>query len=169
MTKFILAQIFLLLGAMIMVYSGLPKHKKQIMMFQDIQLAFMTIGLALLGSVSGAVNNIIGIARNKLHSKGWMTTRVSIVFILATVVVSLPINNLGWVGLLPIISTCAFTAVINCKSIVTYKCIFIMTCVLWLIHDIYIHAWVALPFDIFGIITNSIAIFQKLKEARSNE
>lgn len=165
MTSFIIAQICLFLGATLMVASGLPKQKRQILLLQDLQLAFLTVGVGLLGSIAGAATNILSIFRNKLYQRGYMSHTIQIVYILATICIVLPLNNLGWVGLLPIAATCAFTAAINCKNIVTYKCVFISTCIMWLIHDIYIQAWATILFDILGIITNTIAICQGATES----
>lgn len=167
MTKFIIAQVLLLIGSLLMVVSGLPKNRKTILTLQNSQLVFMTAGLVLLGSITGAATNIIGIVRNTLSNKGRMSRNIQLILILATIVITVPLNTLGWVGMLPIISACAFTIAVRCNSIITYKSIFIFTCVLWLVHDIYVKAWATVPFDMFGIITNLISIFQTIKQVKS--
>lgn len=149
-----------------MVLSGLLMKKKSILTMQNSQLVFMAVGLVLLDSITGAATNIIGIVRNVLYNKGHMSRSIQAILILATIVVTIPLNNLGWVGMLPVISTCAFTVAVSCKSIITYKCIFIFTCVLWLVHDIHVQAWATVPFDMFGIITNLISIFHNIKEVK---
>lgn len=167
MTKFYAAQVVMLLGCILMITSGVPKKKSTILRIQNLQLSLMTIGNGLLGSMSGAITNIFGLARNYIQLSGRMTRKLQIALVLANVVCVIPLNNLGWVGYLPLLATCLFTIVVNCKNIITYKCVFIVTCILWLVHDIVIKAYTTIPFDLFGIIANIVSIFQTMRSSRT--
>ena len=157
----------MLLGCILMITSGVPKKKSSILRLQNLQLSLMTIGNGLLGSTAGTLTNLFGLARNFIQLSGVMTRRLQIALVVANILCVIPLNNLGWVGYLPLLATCLFTIVVNCKNIITYKCIFIVTCILWLVHDIVIKAYTTIPFDLFGIVTNLVSIFQTLRATKT--
>ncbi|MBR3049191.1 MAG: YgjV family protein, partial [Bacilli bacterium] len=70
------------------------------------------------------------------------------------------LNNLGIIGLLPLISTVTYLWLMNIKDVIKFKYLMCFTMILWLIYDFSIKSYTSSIFDLFTIISNIIAIVQ---------
>ena len=157
MENIIIGNAVMLVGAILMSVIGLLKNKKTIIATQTGQIALMTAGSLLLGSIPGAVVNALSIVRNLLCYHGKLNKAMKGILIMLTVTFSVLFNNLGIVGFLPIIATVSFIVFMDTENVVHLKWLIIATASLWMIHDIYIQAYSVLPFDILTIVTNFIS------------
>lgn len=55
-----------LIGSFLMVYAGILKNKKAVLLVQTIQIILFIIGNLLLGGITGAISNALGALRNIL-------------------------------------------------------------------------------------------------------
>ena len=160
MTQIIIGNIIALIASILMVLAGLQKKKKKILFIQIIQIALSVISNLVLGGYTGAIINALSCVRDILCYKDKMGTREKIIIIILAVGLSLIFNNLGWIGLLPLIATVVYISFMNTKDVVKFKLLIIFSMVMWLIHDLYINSYTSGVFDFASIIANLIAIWQ---------
>lgn len=148
-----------LIGSFLMVYAGILKNKKAVLLVQTIQIILFIIGNLLLGGITGAISNALGALRNILcyfdKLRFWIMTLITFLAVL----LGICFNDLGVIGFLPIISVVIFTYGMNTKNIIYFKYLNIFSMLMWLIYDTYIMAYSAAIFDFLTIMTNVIAIF----------
>jgi len=157
MNKIIVGNAIAFAGALIMVMIGLIKKKRNILIAQCMQFAVMGIGNLVLGGVTGFVSNIVSIARNVVCFYRPLTIPLKILFIVILGGIGLYTNNLGLIGLCPVISAVLFTWFLDADEI-RLKKVIIITSVLWTCFDFTIHNYVTMVMDILTIATNVAGI-----------
>lgn len=160
MTNIVIGNIIALIASIIMVYSGHLKQKNRIVYVQTIQIILSVISNIVLGGITGAIINILSCIRNILCYKEKLDLKAKITLVSFSAVLSLSFNNLGVIGLLPLISTIVYTLFIDIKDVVKFKHLIIFTMLMWLIYDIYIKSYTSACFEFVNIIINLIAIIQ---------
>lgn len=160
MIYIVIANIIALIAALLMVYSGLVKKKEKIIYIQTVQIGLSVLSNIILGGVTGAIINGISCIRNILCYKDKLKIQQKIILVLVSIVLSLCFNNLGVIGILPLISTVTYTLLMDIQDIIKFKILTIFTMVMWFIYDFYIMSYSSAVFDFFNIVTNSIAIYQ---------
>ena len=156
----IIGNIVAFIGCILMVYTGLIKEKKKIIFVQTIQIAFLIASNLILGGITGAIINAVSCIRNIICYKDKLGTKEKIILIILSTSLSFYFNNLGIIGLLPLVSTISYTLLMDMKDVIKFKKLIIFTLVMWLIYDIYIISYSSAAFDLLNIITNAIAIYQ---------
>ncbi len=152
-----------------MVLVGLIKDKRRILSVQCIQFTLQGAANLILGGVSGFIANIVSIARNLVFSRCKSTLWLKIGFIVLQLFLALSSLGEGAIALLPIISTILFTWFIDTESGVTLKIVIISTQILWLIYDAVHLNYVAVAFDSFTMVSNTVGIFLILKSKDKQE
>ena len=165
MLQVIIGNIVAFIGCMLMVYTGLIKEKKKIIFVQTIQIGLLIVSNVILGGITGAIINSISCIRNIICYRDKLGKKEKIILVVISTVLSLYFNNLGIIGLLPLVSTVSYTLLMEMKDVIKFKILIIFTLILWLVYDIYILSYSSAVFDFLNIITNLIAIYQikKLK------
>ena len=160
MINIIIGNIIALVASVLMVYSGLIMKKKKIIYIQTLQLGLLTVSTAVLGGITGTIMNIVDCIRNILCYKDKLVVKAKVILIIISTVLTVKFNNLGIVGMLPLISTISYILLIDSKEIIKLKILFIVTSILWCIYGVVIKSYSLVIFNILNIITNSISIFQ---------
>ena len=160
MTQIIIGNIIALIASIIMVYSGYLKEKKKILYTQTIQIGLSVISNIVLGGITGAIINAISMVRNILCYREKLNNIAKFILIVLAVTLSLWLNNIGFIGILPVISTVTYILLMNIKDVVKFKYLIIFTMVLWLIYDIYIKSYTSACFDFMTVVVNMISIIQ---------
>ena len=160
MINIIIGNIIALVASVLMVYSGLIMKKKKIIYIQTLQLGLLTVSTAVLGGITGTIMNIVDCIRNILCYKDKLVVKAKVILIIISTVLTVKFNNLGIVGMLPLISTISYILLIDSKEIIKLKILFIVTSILWCIYGVVIKSYSSAIFNILNIITNSISIFQ---------
>ncbi len=155
----IIANIIALVASLIMVYTGTIKNKKLILNMQNVQMGLLCLSNALLGGVSGAITNALGIVRNLLCYYKKFNVPVKIGFIAVSTILTILFNNMGIIGYFPLIAVVVYTWLITIEDIVKFKILIIFTMVMWVIWDFTIKSYTTVIFDIFTIVTNLISIY----------
>lgn len=161
--KLIIGNIVALIASLIMVYSGYLKQKKKILYVQTIQIGLSVLSNIIFGGITGAIINAISCIRNILCYKEKLNNITIIVLIIIAITLSLSFNNLGLIGLLPLISTIIYISLMNTQDIIKFKYLIILTMILWLAYDLYIKSYIFAGFDFMNIVVNIISIIQLLK------
>lgn len=157
----IIGNIIMFIASIIMVCVGLLKTKKQVLVWQTIQISLMGVATVFLGSIPGMIANIVGVIRNLLGYHGKLNRFAQILICVAAVVSTLLFNNIGWFGLLPIAAAVLYTLFMNTPDVRKLKFLILVTLILWMIHDFYVKSYVSCAFNAFSIVTCVIGIFRK--------
>ncbi|MBQ2639395.1 MAG: YgjV family protein [Bacilli bacterium] len=160
MIQILIGNIIALIASLLMVYSGTIKKKKKIIYVQSIQIGLFVASNLVLGGITGAIINFLSFIRNILCYKDKLGLKEKIILTILSVGLSLTLNNLGIIGLLPLVSTVTYLWLMNIKDMVKFKYLICFTMILWLIYDFSIKSYTAVIFDLFTIISNIIAIVQ---------
>ena len=160
MIQIIIGNIVALVASLLMVYSGIIKQKKKILYVQTIQIGLYVISNIILGGITGAIINALSCIRNILCYKDKLGLKEKIIITILAIIFSLLFNNLGLIGLLPLISTIIYLWLMNIKDVIKFKILIIFTTLLWLIYDIYIKSYSSAIFDFMNAIANIISIIQ---------
>ena len=161
----IIGNIIALIASLLMVYSGFLKEKRKILFVQTVQIGLSVISNIVLGGITGAIINAISMIRNIICYKEKLGTREKIIITILAVVLSLIFNNLGIIGILPVISTVTYVWLMNVKDVRKFKLLIAFTMLMWLIYDTAIKSYTSAIFDFMNLIANVITVFQirKLK------
>ena len=160
MIYIIIGNIIALIASIIMVYSGFLKQKKTILYAQTIQIGLSVLSNIVLGGITGAIINALSCVRNILCYKNKLYLKSKIILIFLATTLSLMFNNLGVIGLLPVISTITYILLMNTKDIIKFKWLIIFTMLMWLIYDLFIKSYTSAIFDFMNIVANIISIIQ---------
>lgn len=170
MIYIIIGNIIALIASIIMVYSGFLKQKKTILYAQTIQIGLSVLSNIVLGGITGAIINALSCVRNILCYKNKLDLKSKIILIFLATTLSLMFNNLGVIGLLPVISTITYILLMNIKDVIKFKYLIIFTMILWFFYDLYIKSYTSACFDFMNIVANFVSIIQinKNKETVKN-
>ena len=149
-----------------MVYSGIIKQKKKILLVQTIQISLFVISNIILGGIPGAIINSVNCIRNILCYEEKLGFKEKLILVTISVGLSIYFNNLGLIGILTVIATIFYTMLMDMKNVVKFKVLLIFTLILWGIYDVCIKSYTSAAFDLISIVANIIAIYKicKLKD-----
>lgn len=143
-----------------MVYSGMLKQKKKILYFQTVQIGMSVISNIILGGITGAIINSLSMIRNILCYKNKLGLKEKIIITILAIILTFKFNNLGYIGLLPLISTVSYIWLMNIKDVRKFKLLIIFTMLMWLIYDVVIKSYTSAIFDFMSIIANMLTLLQ---------
>ena len=92
--------------------SSAQKTTKRVLWMQNLSQTIYCIGAILLRGYSAAVQNVVSIIRNLVAIKGISRKWIEWGLTLLGVALGVALNNLGWIGLLPVIANLQYTIVI---------------------------------------------------------
>ncbi len=159
----IIGNIIMLAGSLIMVCVGLFKTRRQVLIWQTIQIALMGVASMFLGTIPGLIANIVGVVRNLLSYNAKLNRTAQVLLSLAAILSTLLFNNIGWLGMLPIAAAVSYTLCMNTPDVKKLKWLIFGTLLLWIVHDFAIQSYVSVVFNVFSAITCLIGIFRKEK------
>ena len=168
MSYIIIGNIIALIASILMVYSGFIKQKKKIIYIQTIQIGLFVLSNIVLGGITGAITNVLCLIRNILCYKNKLDLKAKIILIFLVTTLALMFNNLGIIGLFPVISTVVYILLMNTKDIIKFKVLIIFTAFTWLVYDLIIKSYTSAIFDIMNIVANIISIIH-IKRRFGNE
>ena len=161
----IIGNVLGLMASLAMVYSGIVKEKKKILYVQSIQILLFALCDFVLGGIVGAIINLINLIRNILCYNDKLDIKKIIIITIVSIAFSLYFNNLGFIGLMPLISSVLYLCFMNVKDVRKFKLLIIIVTLLWLIYDFYIKAYTSSIFDFLTVCTNIYSLF-KLRKNR---
>ena len=162
----IIGNVIALIASILMVLAGLQKVKKRILFIQIIQILLTIISNLVLGGYTGAVVNALCLVRDILLYKNKMGTKEKIIIIVLAIGLSLAFNNLGIIGLLPLVATIVYILFMNTKDVIKFKILIIFSMLMWLVYDLTIKSYTSSIFDILSIFANIFAIIQIHKRCK---
>lgn len=169
MVQIVIGNIIALIASILMVSAGYIKEKKKILFTQIIQIGLSVASNLVLGGYTGAIINAVSCVRDILCYKDKLGVKEKIILIVLSATLTLLFNNLGWIGLLPLISTTVYIIFVSVKDVKKFKYLTIFAMSTWLIYDFTIKAYTAAIFDFLTIVTSIIAIIQIIKKEQGNQ
>ena len=160
MVSIIIGNIIALIASILMVYSGMLKQKKKILYFQTVQIGMSVISNIILGGITGAIINALSMIRNILCYKNKLGLKEKIIITILAIILTFKFNNLGYIGLLPLISTVLYIWLMNVEDVRKFKLLIIFTMLMWLIYDVVIKSYTSAIFDFMNIIANMLTLLQ---------
>lgn len=141
--------------------SSTQKTAKRMLWVQSLGQLFYGIATFVLGGYSGAVQNAVSILRNLVAIKNIASPLVEWFLLGLAVVLGLVFNNLGFMGLLPIIANVQYTLVIfrykNDEQVLKFS--FLILVILYVIFDVVIYNFVGVILNlVIAITTASVLI-----------
>ena len=136
------------------------KRKKKILYIQTVQIGMSVISNIILGGITGAIINALSMIRNILCYKNKLGLKEKIIITILAIILTFKFNNLGYIGLLPLISTVSYIWLMNIKDVRKFKLLIIFTMLMWLIYDVVIKSYTSAIFDFMNIIANMLTLLQ---------
>ena len=162
----LIANIIDFLASILMVASGSIKKKAKILAVQIIQLLMQSVSMLLLGGITGAVNNVLSCLRNYICYKEKMNAVWKAVLIVASIALTLLLNDQGLLGLIPVVVCTVYILLMDIKDPIAFKLLVTLTFVPWVFYHFFIGAYVAAIFDTLSVITNAVTLGIMIKEKR---
>ena len=158
---FALAQLCSLVSIVFMFLAVTKKSKTQIAFCQGINAGLLVISNLLLGSIPGAVSNLVATLRNILVAKKLYTKPVMIITLMIATTLGLVFNNVGMFGLFVVAGTAQYTICLYyCKSASSLRYAIIVNCLLWAVHDFYIQNYPMFLVDVGMVLFTSFEIIK---------
>lgn len=131
--------------------SSTRKTATGVLWVQNASQLFYCIGAVVLKGYSGAVQNVVSVVRNLVVIYGVNSKLIEWILLILGVILGLVFNNLGWVGLLPVIANLQYTLAVfrfhdNERAI---KISFLLSAVMFSVFSVAI-------INIVGLFTNLV-------------
>ena len=162
----LIANIIDFLASILMVASGSIKKKAKILAVQIIQLLMQSVSMLLLGGITGAVNNVLSCLRNYICYKEKMNAVWKAVLIVASIALTLLLNDQGLLGLIPVVVCTVYILLMDINDPIAFKLLVTLTFVPGVFYQFFIGAYVAAIFDTLSVITNAITLFVMIQEKK---
>ncbi|MBQ4651299.1 MAG: YgjV family protein [Oscillospiraceae bacterium] len=165
MLNLIIGNVCSLLAMITDSLSSTRKNTKEVLLLQSIGQVIYGVGTAILGGYSGAVQNFVSLLRNIFAISGKKSKVLEWTFVALGVVLGLAFNNLGFMGLLPVIANFQYTiAIFRFKDNERALKISFMFCVaMFCCFNFAIYNVVGVVSNLIIFITTAIAVFRKKK------
>lgn len=168
MNNIIIGNLIAIIASGLMIYTGILKEKKKIIYVQTIQIGLLVLSNLVLGGITGAIINIISCIRNILCYKEKLGLKEKILITIVSVLLSIYFNDMGVIGLLPVLATTLYIWLMSTKNIIHLKMLLIVTSSIWLVYDLFINLYVSVIFEFTNIVVNFISIIQ-IKRKKNND
>ena len=160
----LVANIIDFFAAMIQIGTGAVKKKSKILILQSVQLLMQGVAMLLLGGVTGAVSNVLSCVRNYICYKEKLNLPWKIFFIVASVVMTILLNNQGILGMIPAAVCIVYILFMDVKDAVKFKILVMLTFIPWLIYHFILGSYTGAASDAATIIANVVTIIKMRKE-----
>jgi len=164
MNTFIIAQIFGLLGALSMLLSSWQKTRKRVLMLIALDSIFYFLQYIILGALSGALANVVGIIRTLvfMHKKEYKLLQKDIILylIITTYVIVGIFTYDGIISMFPIIVSISYSIVLwqdNVKKIRIGSAIMIFS---WIVYNLSVQAYVGAIVETILFISGVTAVIK---------
>lgn len=157
-----------LVACTLMVLSGCIQSKKKTLTLQTIQIGLSAVSYGILMAYPGMIINLLSLPRNILAQKNKLYFRYKITLLIVTITLSFifAIQNdngqkyVDWIKLIPLVSTIAYTLLMDKVNDINFKRLVIFTMIIWITHDFAVQNYVSVAFNTMNIMTSLSAIYR---------
>ena len=144
-----------LIAALLLAYSTFSKKKKNMIVWQALDVLFCSLANLVLGGYSAVVTNFLSLFVSLLVIKNKLDEKNTIILCILMIVVGLYFNNRAWLGILPIIATVQYTICLYLlKTAQQMRIAIMVNLVPWLVFDFAIKSYPIFMMDIIIIIAS---------------
>ena len=160
----IAANIIDFLAALLQIGTGAIKKKSRILILQIVQLLMQGVAMLLLGGVTGAVSNVLSCVRNYICYKEKLNLPWKLFFIIASVVMTVLLNNQGILGMIPAAVCIVYIIFMDVKDPIRFKILVMVTFIPWLFYHFILGSYTGAASDAATIVANIVTIIRMRKE-----
>lgn len=158
----ILGNLFGLLCGIFCTASTFGKDNKQMMKLQCLDCSCGIIACIILRGYSGAIVQSVCLVRNMLVYKEKCSKLVQVILLTIIFILGIMFNNMGILGLLPIIASMEYTIVImKTANIKLINISLLINNILWLIYNFIIQNYLNMILSTIIIISSTINILKR--------
>ncbi len=162
----LIGNIFSIAACILMVVIGYLRHKRTVLIAQNIQLILFSIAYSFLGGIAAVVSNVVSLIRNLICLKWNLNTPLKIFFIGFQGVFTYFTTMNRPVDWLPFLAATCLTITLSSKKDIIIKLGCIGSTLCFGLYDFNLHNWPTLVFDIFSFITSWIGVYRILNASR---
>lgn len=166
MNYILIGRIFSVLACILMVVIGYIRHKRTVLLAQNVQLILFTISYAFLGGIAAVVSNIVSLIRNLICLKWNLNTPLKIFFIGFQGVFTYFTTQNTWVDWLPFLAATALTVTLSSKKDLVIKLGCIGSTLCFGLYDFNLRNWLVFAFDVFTFVSSWIGVYRILYSSR---
>lgn len=159
-----IAQLFGLIGLILLMCSIQSNKKRNVLVFQILANLFFGIQYIMLNTLAAAMMNFIAIIRGSiyyLYAKKDKKVPSEVLVLLFTIIVTISaFTATNMLSILPAIATLMHTYGTWQDSLKKYRIIIIVAATSWLIFNISVGAYVSIISSILELISGIIAIYR---------
>ncbi len=165
MNNHLIGNLISFVAACFTLASAWSTERKPVYLFQAVQCSFLSLANIFFLSISGVSTYIICAVRNILLAYDRFTPNLCVVFVSSVSIIGLTVNNRGFIGLIPVITTALYTVIcLYARKRIAIKINIVVNLVLWAIYDILVSDYVSFAVDTGSAVVAIISIF-RLKTA----
>lgn len=171
---YLLAQIFGILGLIVIVISLFQKQKSKMLSFVMLNGIFFGIQYLLLGAYSGMISNFFGIARTycfmkRENNKNYDKLQVLAFFLIGYIIIGFVTFDGSLIGIFPVIAEIIYVIAMWQKSTKRIRIGTLIMVSLWLVYDIIVMAYPSVITDLIVLSSTLIAIYvNDIKKTKEN-
>ncbi len=163
-TYLIIGNIFSLFSAICIAISVIKKNKNDLIWWQILDVMFCILSNIALYAYAASTTNVISLIRNILAYKNKLTKLWTVVLTVLCIIVGLWANNLGIIGLFPIVASASYTVLIYIsKNDQQMRLALLSNLMLWFVHDAYVQAYPSAFTDLILSLWTIIQFFKNRK------
>ncbi len=162
----LIAQITRCIGSVFMIMADESNDKKKIFLYNEIGNAFCAIQYFLLGAITGAVCSLAAILRNIMFDK-MKKVPVIILLLYFLFVYACGFGNYSdFISYIPVLLVVIYTLGLYSQAVVIIKYSVILVCLLEIIYDVVVDAYVGIAFCVIDIIVVTISLIKLKKKSK---
>lgn len=171
MQQILYGNLLSLVAAGFMVGSCVVRSKRTVFLCQSLECLILALASVLFfNSFAGAVTLLISTVRNFIVAMDRFSKRSVWLFVALTVLIGLPLNNRGWIGLLPILATVEYTfCSYLIKSVLGTRCSILVNTGIWVIYSFLILDFSTGLTDLVVLTIDIAAIFRLYNEQKTQK
>lgn len=158
-----------LVSTLLVVASGAVKSRKTSVLLQFLHEAACSCGDLVLGGYSGAIVDGVDAVRDVLSYRNRLTQRLKYVLIFVASALIFYFNNLGLIGLLPLVATVFYTLNINTQDPVRYKLCLMFTWVLGIVYNLAILSLVGAAVQGAALVGGAVSLVRLKREKNTSK
>ena len=167
MYELLAANILTVAGQLVAIHSSTKNDKKQILKLQSLSILLMMTSSIILKGYSALVIDALGLSRNILSFFSVSFKGLPYIFIVLSIVFGLYFNNLGIVGVFPIIANVTQSLIfLNRRSTTRHiQLVSGFAALCWAVYDFAIMAYAGVFFD---AVSSFSYFYNALKKDKEN-
>lgn len=166
MNYVLIGRIFSILACILMVIIGYLRHKRTVLIAQNVQLILFSISYAFLGGIAAVVSNLVSLLRNIICLKWNLNTPLKVFFIAFQGVFTYITTQNAPVDWLPFVAATCITISLSSKKDIVIKLGCIGSTLCFGLYDFNLQNWVVFAFDVFSFVTSWIGVYRILNASR---